>query len=953
MLLEPVAGSGNSAGVLPRPLWQPGILAQTVIRLVIGTAVVVGLATWISYEASVAANREEVLQHFSRQADDRAAREQELIDRVAHQVRECQRLLALRLARGGGGGAGLPLQDDGTRRQLPGPGKPPLAVFLNAEASRDAEQIATAAVARDLLAELAPVLAGYPPNLMIAVPGRWLVGWGEDQVEMVAAMLPGDPVLLPAEQANLAPDGQVSWSRAFLEPASDRWLVAASLVQDHPRVGRIVVAQVLALTDLLARATDRSSAGGETVVYDRAGRVLAGTGLERRIRSVVESTHDTFTLEASGDALLTRLRRVVPSDGGASGLVIDPDGLGWFAVSRIGGPGWTEASFLPYQQIDRRARATATWILLVGVTVLVAQALLLVAVLRRRVEQPLKRLSQAAAALTEDRALVSDLDSSRQDEVGDLSRRFTAMADAVAAREVELRQANASLREREELARALIGSAADGVVLITDGVISEANPRAIELFAVQAGGLDGLDPSTLVAADGESPHSQRSEWNQRVAAALAGGTQQFALAMLRCNGTRFEAEIGLARVALPGSQRLLAVIRDVTGRNELERQLRQGQKLESLGQLAGGVAHDFNNMLAGIMGAAELMLLQGGTDQQGQKHLRNILTTCDRAAGLTRRLLAFARKGQSHFQAVDAHQLVRDTVAMLEHSFDKRIVISLDLQAPATIVIGDAGQLQNAILNLSVNARDAMPDGGRLLLASRLAEITAQDERRLAIPLRPDTYLELSVSDSGSGIPPEILPRIFEPFFTTKPVGKGTGLGLAAVYGTVLDHGGSLALESIPGQGTTFRLYLPPAPESASLQARDPTPQAVHAIGRGVVLLVDDEEMVREVGRQLLEALGYEVIEAVNGDDGIACFRRDHRRIDAVLVDMEMPGKRGIDCLRELRVIDPDVVAVLCSGYVRDGSLDQLREEGFRAQLNKPYRLVDLERVLDEVVGRR
>jgi PAS domain S-box-containing protein len=929
-----------------RSFWRLGIVGQALVRLVVGTMVVVGLAVWVSYEATVSSNREDVLQSLSRWSEDRTARELAVIERVERQVRECRRLLDLRLGRGPAESATIPQLEDGSRRQIPADGKPPLAVFINTTASTDERQVGAAVVARDLLAELALTLAEYPSNLTIAVPTKWLVGWGADRVGLARDILPIDPVMLPTEVAGLGGGTQVTWSEPFLEPVTERWQVTASMSLDSPQVGRIAITQVLPIDDLLSRATDRQSSEGDTVVYGRSGRLLASTRPVRGAKKE-DTLEGSMTLATSGDPDLERLTRIIPEHSLPSELVIDPVGRGWFAVSRVNGPGWTEVTFLPFDYIDSRARTTAGWILIVGILVMIAQSLLLVTVLRQRVAKPLARLSQAAVDLTDDRGVISTLDTYRRDEVGELSRRFVIMADAVAAREVELRQANTSLREREELASALVDSAADAVVLFSDDVISEANPTAESLFGAGSTQLVGRKVDRLLAPSNDALPVD-SLWSERVAEALEGKTQHFPLRMQRIDGKEFEAEIGLARVNLPGSRRILAVIRDVSERNQLERQLRQGQKLESLGQLAGGIAHDFNNMLAGIMGASELLERQTQLSERQQKLIGLIITTCERAAGLTRKLLAFARKGQQQRLPIELHQVLLDTVGMLEASLDKRIRLVTDLSAARSSLIGDPADLQNALLNLALNARDAMPDGGTLCFATRLAEISENNVAGLVMPIKAGTYLELSVSDTGTGIPAAVLPRIFEPFFTTKALGKGTGLGLAAVYGTVLDHQGSMRVDSQEGKGTTFILYLPLAGEESAITRAMPN-EINPGTRRGVVLLVDDEDLVRSVAQAFLEELGWEVLEASNAEKALSLYQANRDRIDVAMLDMEMPGRRGIDLLRDLREINPRIVAILCSGYVRDGSIDQVMAEGFRALLSKPYRMADLERVMEEI----
>ena len=529
------------------------------------------------------------------------------------------------------------------------------------------------------------------------------------------------------------------------------------------------------------------------------------------------------------------------------------------------------------------------------------------------------------------------------------------MADAVVAREDDLRTANTALREREELARALVDSAADAVVLFGDGIITEANPTAEALFATGSTSLVGKNAYDLLAI---LPHevgsnASRDSWDKRLVRTHDGQTQHFPVLMQRFDATTFEAEVGLARVHLPGQRRLLAVIRDVSARNQLERQLRQSQKLESLGQLAGGIAHDFNNMLAGIMGAAELLERQLPVAERPRKLLKIILTTCDRAAGLTRKLLTFARKGQNQRQSVNVHQVIGDTMGMLEVSLDHRITVSVDLAASHCEIIGDSTDLQNAILNLALNARDAMPQGGQLRFMTRLRDMGPQNDAGVILPLIPGPYLELTISDTGMGIPLAVRAKIFEPFFTTKPVGKGTGLGLAAVYGMVLDHHGSMRVDSEEGKGTSFVLYLPLAADGKEVMPSMPQKAVKATSKRGVVMLVDDEDLVRSVAVSFLEEMGWEALDANEGVTALGLYRDQWRRIDVVMLDMEMPGQRGVDVLREMKRINPHVVAILCSGYVRDRSVEQLIADGFRAQLSKPYRIADLERVLNDVSAKK
>jgi len=385
---------------------------------------------------------------------------------------------------------------------------------------------------------------------------------------------------------------------------------------------------------------------------------------------------------------------------------------------------------------------------------------------------------------------------------------------------------------------------------------------------------------------------------------------------------------------------------DVTRRRELEQSLQQSQKLEAIGQLAGGVAHDFNNMLTAIMGATD-ELAQMVEDPEQQALCGLIASASDRASELTRGLLSFSRKGKLHAAPLDLHEVIRDTVRLLERSIDRRVRVLVEFGAPAAVVVGDPAQLQNAVLNLGINARDAMPDGGELHISTQLCTLDASACSGLSLDLRPGTYLQISVRDTGVGIPPEIRGRIFEPFFTTKPVGQGTGLGLAAVYGISVEHGGTVSVESEPDKGSVFHLYLP----LSDLSCPSLRPAGEAEAGSGLVLLADDEPLVRDVGHQLLQSLGYQVVLARDGEEAVRAFDLHHTRLVAVLCDLVMPALSGTDATVRMREIDPNVPVILCSGYPRE---DRTRGASpvSDAFLPKPFHRSELSRVLSRVARR-
>ncbi len=377
-----------------------------------------------------------------------------------------------------------------------------------------------------------------------------------------------------------------------------------------------------------------------------------------------------------------------------------------------------------------------------------------------------------------------------------------------------------------------------------------------------------------------------------------------------------------------------------------QQQILQMQKMEALGTLAGGVAHDFNNLLTAILGfASEIRLL---TDQADEVHqaAQVIERAGQRAAVMTRQLLGMARMGKQQSVGVDLHKLVNDVAQLLSRTLDKRIEVELDLAASPPVVQGDPGQLQQVVLNLAVNARDAMPEGGRLLLRTGLRPLGLEGVPAVA-GLAPGRYLSLSVEDSGTGIPADIRGRIFEPFFTTKGPGKGTGLGLAVVYGIVRNHGGTIELDSEVGRGTRFEILLP-AGANLAAEPQAPCPALERAKGR--ILVVDDEEVVRATAQQLLRIAGYQVEVAGDGQEAVDYFRQHGAELDLVLLDIDMPRLDGLKCLEQLRALRPSMKALMSTGQGLNEAARSLVEAGTVGYLEKPYTQAQLAEAVREAM---
>lgn len=381
-----------------------------------------------------------------------------------------------------------------------------------------------------------------------------------------------------------------------------------------------------------------------------------------------------------------------------------------------------------------------------------------------------------------------------------------------------------------------------------------------------------------------------------------------------------------------------AVIRvdDVTREKAMEDELNTTRKMEAIGLLAGGVAHDFNNMLAAIMSATELLgfyLPDESVEPKSKKLHQMILDASNRAAGLTKQLLAFSRQADKVSTIIKLHEIIDETLIILKSSIDRRITMEVNLNATDDHIVGDPSLLQNSLLNLCINASHAMPEGGLLKISTHELEIDDLFCQTSSFTLESGKFIELEVRDSGCGIPQEDLVRIFEPFFTTKKEGKGTGLGLSTVYGTVQHHKGAITVYSEMDAGTVFKILLPLSSGKEGEDRKEV--EVLH--GSGCILVVDDEEIMRFTAKEILEKYGYTVLLAENGKEAVELFCNEESKIDLVLLDMIMPVMNGRDCFKRLKQIDPTVKVVLSSGFSREEDFQEMMQAGLSGFIRKPY----------------
>jgi PAS domain S-box-containing protein len=499
---------------------------------------------------------------------------------------------------------------------------------------------------------------------------------------------------------------------------------------------------------------------------------------------------------------------------------------------------------------------------------------------------------------------------------------------------------------REQLYESLLHSTPDAVAIYNlKGEISYVNPAFTKIFGFSLEELKGRKTPFV-------PEPELERTLETIKRVLAGEpVSAFDTKRFTKSGEVLDIVLSSSRYYDAGGDPagIVVILRDVTRTKRMEEQLRQAQKMEAVGTLAGGVAHDFNNILQAISGYVQLMMDRAPAAGEDRHYLVEIEGAAQRASALVRRLLTFSRKVETELRPVDLNDRIRHAVEILRRTMPKMIFIETRLAEDLRPINADANQLEQVLLNLGTNARDAMPEGGRLTFTTR--NLSPEETQELP-EAGPGDYVLLTVADTGQGMDEKALAQIFDPFFTTKEVGKGTGLGLAMVYGIVKTHGGVITCRSQPGQGTTFDLYWPAA--GAQAARTTPAEQAPVALPRGdeTILLVDDERSILDVAGSFLSGHGFSILTADTGERALQVYAEKGGEIDLVVLDLGMPGMGGRRCLEALRELDPEAKVLVASGYSDDGLIKGILETGATGFIPKPYRLTELlgkvREVLDE-----
>lgn len=498
-------------------------------------------------------------------------------------------------------------------------------------------------------------------------------------------------------------------------------------------------------------------------------------------------------------------------------------------------------------------------------------------------------------------------------------------------------QAEEALRESEKQYRLVVENANDAIFIAQDGKIKFPNPRTLEILGLPEELPDGIPFADFIHPEDRERivdlHRRRMSGEEHL-------PTNYSFRLINKAGREYALQQNIVKINWEGRTATLNFVRDITDQMNLEASLRQAQKMEAIGTLAGGIAHDFNNLLMGIQGRTSLMMLEMEAGHPFSEHLNRIEDCVKSATDLTRQLLGFARGGKYEIKPTSMNDILDQSIEMFGRT-RKEIQIHKNYEANLWTVDVDRGQMHQVLLNLFVNASQAMPSGGSLQL--RTENFVIQENMLMPPELSPGNYIKISVTDTGMGMDDATKARIFEPFFTTKEMGRGTGLGLASSYGIIRNHGGWIFADSRIGEGSTFRFYLPASDTIVKPQSHSSEKPLK---GTESILLIDDEDIILDIGRQFLEVLGYTVFTASSGQEAIETYSRESGNIDLVILDMIMPEMGGGETIQRIKAINPEARIVLSSGYNINGKAQEIMNRGCNGFIQKPYGIKELSQTI-------
>ncbi|MFC2146613.1 ATP-binding protein [Acidobacteriota bacterium] len=529
-----------------------------------------------------------------------------------------------------------------------------------------------------------------------------------------------------------------------------------------------------------------------------------------------------------------------------------------------------------------------------------------------------EKVEKATRDLKKEKEKVEQINLQLEHRVRERTSELVKINKSLQTEIAERKLVEEALRESEEKFRQVVENANDAIFILQDDVVKFPNPKTVEMLGYSKEELEKVPFNSFIHPEDKDMDIGEPTYSFRV-----------------INKANKVLWVDLNRVPMhwEGRPAALNFFRDVTEKKRLEEQLMQAQKMEAIGTMAGGIAHDFNNLLMGILGNASLILSEISANHPYHTEIKNIEQYAQNGAHLTRQLLGFARGGKYEVIPSDLNRLIKKTTEMFSHT-RKEIRIYDKYETDNRTVNIDQGQIEHVLMNIYVNAWQAMPGGGDIYVQTE--NITLDENDAQSYGLKPGNYVKASITDTGIGMDETTRQRIFEPFFTTKELGRGTGLGLAAVYGIIANHDGSIRVYSEKGKGTTFIIYLPASEKEVPKEKKLPEE---FFMGTETVLLVDDEDMVSEIGKRLLQRLGYKVLVAGSGKEAVEMYDKNKDKIELVILDMIMPGMGGGEVFERLKTINPGIKVLLSSGYSLNGRASQIMARGCQGFIQKPFNL--------------
>lgn len=707
------------------------------------------------------------------------------------------------------------------------------------------------------------------------------------------------------------------WTPVYLDEEAQVLMV--SLVEPLDWLGEWVgtLGHDVALDHFLETTFSHRLGGSYNLMLGDDGQLIMHPDYTQQIKN----QKGDLSLDSLSDATLTRISRLASNIAEYPTVFADPMEPFLYGVAKIKGPEWLLVTVYPTNLIREQALRALIAPALIGVVILLLVLLLLRFFVQRLVIQPLKLLDSAVENLMSG-SEIAEIPVESNNEFGRMARSFESLISSLKDREE-------SLAESQNDWQRTFNTVPEQIVILDGDLnIKQANQSFLSFYGVSASNVVGLPRSSLLQ-DGQLASFER-QYNNIL--------QLREVQVFQSYSSQFATSFDVTLVPLLDPQNnllgIVEVSRDVTENRKLEDQLRQSQKMDAIGQLAGGVAHDFNNLLQIILGYTETLEQEVKLAGKDLAAIDQILRAATKAASLTQQLLAFGRKQVLQSKPEDVSEVVASTLKMIQRLIEESVSVTFEPAPDRMIVEADANQLEQVMINLCVNSRDAMPNGGSLKISvSRALPESVPDD----LPGNVLGYVHICVEDDGHGIEPHVQENIFEPFFSTKEKHKGTGLGLATAYGIIQQHGGTIEVVSTPGKGAKFCIYLPLIKDLAISEITEPDAQAVHQ-GRECLLVAEDDETIRELLVMILERAGYELITARDGADAIRVYEMNKAKIDLLLMDVMMPELSGNQVMQKIRDERPDMPCLLASGYSEDLLSKELIEAPNTSFITKPFK---------------